>query len=174
MEKTGIKKMFRLKCSPAAYNKRIPLWDGNALTGWVIETENSFAVFNVKDEGAPTFEGVVLSRIPMGHVRYDVSRGTYTPIQEDIKLDVRDARQIGWARQASGAEMYAGLADIDPVLIGDIFVSRTITGDIFTDQSVNILLIMEQVKLTELESVVVSAKNMQLGMESKLGLFTHN
>jgi hypothetical protein len=33
---------------------------------------------------------------------------------------------------------------------------------------------MEQVKLTELESVVVSAKNMQLGMESKLGLFTHN
>jgi hypothetical protein len=173
MEKTGLKKMFRVKVSPQAYNKRIPLWDGNALTGWVIETENSFAVFNTKDEGAPNFEGVVLSRIPMGHMRYDPGRQAYVPIQDQILIDVQDARQIGWARQSSGAEMYAGLADIDPILVSDIYLSRTITADPFGEQDVNVLLILEQVKLTELESVVVSAKNMQLGMSSQFGLFTH-
>ena len=59
MRKTGEKKMFRVKCSPDAYNKKIPLWDGDALTGWVIESENSFVAFNNRDEGAQNFEGVV-------------------------------------------------------------------------------------------------------------------
>ena len=172
MRKTGEKKMFRVKCSPDAYNKKIPLWDGDALTGWVIESENSFVAFNNRDEGAPNFEGVVLSRIPMGHSIFDPGRRTYVPTQEPITLDVRDGRQIGCARQSSGADMYTGLADPDVVAINDLYLSRTILEDPFTEQPVNILLIMEKVELTELESVVVSARNQQLGMDSQLGLFT--
>ena len=68
--------------------------------------------------------------------------------------------------------MYTGLADPDVVAINDLYLSRTILEDPFTEQPVNILLIMEKVELTELESVVVSARNQQLGMDSQLGLFT--
>jgi len=174
MRKTGEKKMFRIRCTPHAYNHRIPLWDGDAQTGWVLESENSFAAFNMDEGGDTNFESVICTRIPMGHMIYDPGREAYRPTQDTIVMDVRDARQFAWAKRGEdGGDMYSGVGDPDTICINDIFLSRSVPQDPSDEKDINVILIMEKVDLTELESVVVSGKNRQLGMDSSLGMFQH-
>lgn len=173
MKETGVLKTFRVELGPNAYNHKIPIWDGDARTGWKFPDHNSFAAFNKLIMDDMSFDAVVVTRIPMGHVIFDVGSQSYRPQVETITPDVSDQRQIAWARGSTATgDMYTGLSDPDKTMFSDIYLSRGDSEVLPYKMPINCVLILEQVLLTELESIEISAKNKQLGMEPRLGLFT--
>jgi|TARA_Y100001951_G_scaffold100347_1_gene103645 hypothetical protein len=174
MRRTGELKNFRALAGPHAYNARVHLWDGDATTGWVFPTNTSFQAWPTSEDPQGYMSKVVVSRVPFGHIELDPGRGAPIPIQEDVQSRATDERQIAWTMFG-----YTGVdtcSDADIIMVNDIFISRVISEDTGTvqDDSANCLFELERVVLTQKEAEFVAARQLQLGIDSRLGKFTRN